>query len=236
MKFEIIEQFREQKERRETEHQELVRLEGSALEEVHALRAEYEKALRDSMVERRDMASELDVLADRIALAEREYDRRKYKRELYSSVVKPNITEQQVVDSWNTDLKPKYEKQVIAPILERLVNAKSEFSDAFLSYKEALKDFESNKADAVREIGDHYQYKLSDVGLTYHDDKVRHFITTSTLIQLERNDVPSDVITMIHRKDVEGAKLTVADKRLVERARRANPQNPELPKLEKGVK
>ncbi|MFB6362494.1 hypothetical protein ACFCP7_00350 [Paenibacillus elgii] len=191
MKFDLIQKFIEQKEQRQREFDELVRREASALEEVQALKAEYEKTLRDSLVARKDSTSELDSLQERIETAEKTFARRHLEREMYSSVVKPEITAQDVVDSFNLDFAPAFKEKHYNPVLDRLLDAKQEFIDAVMEYHAVVADFEQERYSARSELSDHYYYKLHDVEIQTQAATDHYFITSADLSQLARGERPN---------------------------------------------
>ncbi|TLS53392.1 hypothetical protein FE782_03730 [Paenibacillus antri] len=220
MRFDFIDRLRDQKVKRQREHQELQRRVESATEELQALKAEYEKVLRDSFSERRDATKELDALQDKIEAAEKAYARRRQERDMYSSVIKREVTEQQVADAWNNEYVPRYKEELVDPALERLMKAKSEFVDALLDHYEIVNKLDGERMGVIHELGEGYRYKLADVKFNFTTEREIHYISDGTLWGLSQAKVPQDILQMLSHKDTKGYQFTDADKRLLRRAKR----------------
>lgn len=224
MKFDYVSKFIDQKTEMQAGFEELVRREASALEEVHAFKAEYAKVIRESLAAGKDSTKELDVLQDKIDVAQKAFTRRQQERAMYHTVIKGKVTEQDVIDAWNTDYQPSFKQQRIDPALERLLVAKSEFVDAFLSYTDLLAEFDDQKRYAYNTIGDAHQYKFNGVRFGLRHQSEAHFITDGTIYDLEHTKVPSDVIKMIQYKKGAGIPITETDVKLATRAAQHSPK------------
>lgn len=222
MKFEMLSRFIEEKQKKEEEHQQLVLRERSALEEVHALKMKYESVLRDSLKERSDKSKELDQLGEKIEKAEKTHKRRMEERQLYSHVVKAEITSNDVLVSWNSEYRPAFKEQKIDPVLERLMNIKSELAEAFLQYHDLLREYNAEKNFTANEIGDSYRYQLLGVEFDYRSEMEKFLITLNTLHDLESKQIPRDVIAALRHKLDKNVPITEAEHRLAERGLRTS--------------
>ncbi|MGF7033742.1 hypothetical protein J2T17_004690 [Paenibacillus mucilaginosus] len=226
MKFEKIEQFTEMKARRDRGYNELARREEAAAEEITRLKAEYESVLRESLVAGTDSTKALDALQDKIDAATKLHVRRQQERALYSTVVKPEISEAEVVSQWVTEYKPAFIREKINPALERLLDAKIAAVAAYLDFLDTVKQYDAEAAYVVGEIGDSYRYKLGSVGFDNRTERELHTITDQTLFWLSQGDkVPGDVIDAISRKDTRGLPINETDARLAQRAATREPGN-----------
>ncbi|WP_248928980.1 hypothetical protein [Paenibacillus hamazuiensis] len=183
MRFEFLDKFTEQKAQRDAEHAELLRREASALEEVHALKAEYERTIRDSLRERKDATGALDKLSDRIEAAQKTYQRRRQEREMYSSVAQPEITAQDVINKFNGEFIPAYRKERLNPALDRLLAAKQAYIEAVMDYHSVIDDFNRELNAARQELtnGEHtnsYYYKFADVEPFVRQSEREHYFIT----------------------------------------------------------
>lgn len=196
MKFEFLDKFTGQKEKREQEQAELARREASALEEVQALKARYEQVIRDSLAERKDATAELDALHDKIEAAERTFKRRQQENALYHTVIKREVTEQDVVDAFNADFVPAFKEQRLNPALERLLAAKQEWIDAVADYNAAVAEFEAERGDARMETGgwaSYSYYKYRDVGIQNMKQKEYYMLTDEDIRALDNGKRPNFV-------------------------------------------
>lgn len=190
MKFDYIEQYESQQEQRQSDFDELVRRESSALEEVHALKAEYERVLKESLASRTDATTELDTLQDRIEAAQRTFERRREERNMYSSVVKPEISAQDVVDKFNNEFIPAFKQERLTPVLDRLLAAKQELIDAVMEYHSTVKEFENERFRTRGELSDSYYYKLRSVEPQQQAEFNHYFVTDWDIHKLARGERP----------------------------------------------
>jgi hypothetical protein len=181
LKFDFIEQFIAQKQGRQVEHATLVQRATSALEEVHALKAEYEKILRESLVVRKDSTKELDAITERIEKAQTTYERRDAECQMYSRVVPEKITADDVLVKFNDEFLPAYKEERYNPVLQRLLAAKQEYIDAEMEYKQVIADFENERQRTRGELSDSFYYRLKDIGFQRTIEREHYTITTSDL-------------------------------------------------------
>lgn len=195
MRFDYLDKFTEQKKLKAKEHQELVRREQSALEVVQALKAKYERVLRESLQEKKDSTKELDQLSDNsdnIEQAQKIFDRRRMEREIYSTLSKDKeISSDDIVNAWNGEFIPAFNKEKRDPALDRLLKAKKELAEAMVHYRNVIKEFEEEKVAVRSELGDRYQYKLKGVDLQRRDETEKYFVTELDLINFNLGKIPS---------------------------------------------
>lgn len=201
MNFKILEKFKEQKQRKNKEHQELVRREMYALEELQALKAEYEKLIVDSLKEGKDSTKKLDELNEKIEKAKTAHERRQKERNLYSTISKEgDITSEDVIKAWQNEYIPAFKEQKFNPILEQLFKAKLDYINAVFNYFDVLDEYSNEKSDAVLEIGDHYRFRLGEIRLLYNSEIDRHFLTERDSRQINQKTVPDSVKYDFERK------------------------------------
>ncbi|SFS76279.1 hypothetical protein [Paenibacillus sp. 453mf] len=181
MKFELIESYRRQSDEFNAKQEERARQRASALETVQALRAEYAKVMRDSLVNGTDAGKQLDKLSDQIAEAERTFERKKREYEVAETMRMHTITPQQVQDSWNQEFTPQYRSEVFNPAIEALLNAKLAYIEAYKSYRAVVKDFDDQKKDTYETLApgrwpNPYQYKLNEIDFNLTTETDRYFI------------------------------------------------------------
>jgi predicted RNase H-like nuclease (RuvC/YqgF family) len=191
MKFEILDQYIEQKRKTEEVFNEMIKREQEALEAYHAKKAEYETTIKRAAIERKDLTKELDKLDDEIAKAKAAYERRRKEREIYSQT-RPleQIKSEDVVNSFNNELIPAFREMRFNPVLKRLLKAKYEYAKAVEDYYSALSEFEDIRREARRELSDHYYYKLQDVELKTQQEVERYFITRYDIYDLDNKTFP----------------------------------------------
>ncbi|MGG1684866.1 hypothetical protein [Pseudalkalibacillus sp. NRS-1564] len=193
MKFEFIEQFIEQKNKRNEKGQEYAKREQDAIEQVHALKFEYEKTIAESVKTDKPVDKKLDQLAAKIEAAEKLVERRTEERYLFSTIANEEISSDDVVDAFNSDFFSKFKEKKMEPVLERLLAVKKEFSEAVFAYNGVVKEFESERNAARAELGDSYHYKLKPIKFSSELEKEKYFITDRDLRALSYGEVPVGV-------------------------------------------
>jgi DNA repair exonuclease SbcCD ATPase subunit len=191
MRFELIDKVIEQRERGLKETQELHDRIEMAKEELENLKREYEQTVLMSVREQKDLTKELDALAERIEQAEKAVKRREEERAAYRLVAgQGRITADDIVREWNESYLPKVKEQRLTPVLRRLLRAKREVAEATLSYRQLVKEIESEKNDVRNIVGDSVYYKLKGVAFDFKTESDKYLIKDSDLYDLERGEMP----------------------------------------------
>jgi hypothetical protein len=193
MKFEKIEEYRKQSEEYSAQQAERVRQRASALEEVQALKAEYEKLMHDSLVSGTDAGTELDELSDKIAAAERIYERKNREYQVASTLYNHTVTKEDVVASWNTDFRPQFKADKFDPAADALLAAKLAYIDAFQAYWGVIKEYKDTKEDTLSTLAPSgndgkYRYKLTDVDFQTTTETDTYFIKRDDLYHLDNGE------------------------------------------------
>jgi hypothetical protein len=189
MKFEKIEEYRKQSEDYLAQQTERGCQRASALEEVQALKAEYEKLMRDSLVSGTDASTELDELSDKIAAAERIYERKNREYQVASTLYNHTVTKEDVVAAWNAEFKPQFKTEKFDPVASALLTAKLAYIDAFQAYREVVKEYADVKEDVLSTLapsGDDgkYRYKLEEVDFQFTTETDTYFVKQEDLYYL----------------------------------------------------
>lgn len=205
MKFEKIEEYRKQSEDYLAQQTERSRQRASALEEVQALKAEYEKLMRDSLVAGTDAGTELDELSNKTAAAERTYERKNREYQVASTLYNHTVTKEEVVAAWNTEFKAQFKAEKFDPAADKLLAAKLAYIDAYQEYKRVVGVYEDLKGDVLSTLapsGDDgkYRYKLTDVDFQTTTETDTYFIKRDDLYHLD-NGEPVRSIQYVKRGD-----------------------------------
>lgn len=193
MKFELLEKYQKQSDDFHAKQLERERQRDSAFEEVQALKAEYAKVMREALVNGVDAGEQLDEISDKIAAAEKKSERKKREWEIAQTMQTHTITQQQVVDAWNQEFKPKYRSKIVDPALGELLAAKLSYIEAYKKYRQVVNDFDSLKADALDILSPNhswpkpYQYQLGDVDFNLTTEADTYYIKESDLSDLKGN-------------------------------------------------
>lgn len=193
MKFEFIEKFIEQNNKRNSKGQEYAKREQDAIEQVHALKYEYEKTIAESVKSDKPEDKKLDELASKIEAAEKAVERRTEERYLFSTVAQDEISSDDVVDAFNNDFAVKFKEKKLDPALDRLIAAKKELAAAVFNYYGVVEEFDQEKQNARFELGDSYQYKLKGIEMADRRSIEKYFVTDKDLRNLERHTLPEGV-------------------------------------------
>lgn len=193
MKFEFIEQFIEQKNKRSEKGQEYVKREQEAIEKVHELKFEYENTIADSIKNDKPIDKKLDQLAAKIEEAEKLVDRRTEERQLFSTIANEEISSDDVMNAFNNDFYISFKEKKMDPVLDRLLDIKKEFTEAVFAYFQVVKEYENERLNTTAELGDGYQYKLKDIKFSSQLEKDKYFITDRDLHALQNKRVPEGV-------------------------------------------
>lgn len=194
MKFEYLNQLIAEKQSRTAEHELMIRREASALEDVQALKAEYERVIRESLAVGKDSTKDLDAITDKLETAQRAYDRRHQERLLYSSVKPAKITGQDVVTEWNTVFAPQFREQRFGPVMERLLAAKREIVDAVMDYHAAVREFNDQRTLTRGEVSQSHYYELKDADpILMQTDTEKYFVTDMDLRYLAAGEWPQSL-------------------------------------------
>lgn len=189
LKFEKLEDYLEQHMKIAKAQSELNRRAESALEEVQALKAEYEALIRRSVAEGVDVTKELDEMDEKIAKAQTNYERRKQEADTYSRMGKElKISKDDVVNSWNTEFLPEYRAKKFEGVLDRLMRAKAEYITAAKAYFDCVKEINHLKDDVSSALGDEYRYKLRSIEITRSDEKGKYLVTYPVANQIYNGD------------------------------------------------
>ncbi|UMR35895.1 hypothetical protein MJ749_25275 [Paenibacillus polymyxa] len=205
MKFEKIEEYRKQSEVYTAQQTERGLQRASALEEAQALKAEYEKLMRDSLVGGTDAGTELDELSDKIAAAERIYERKNREYQVASTLYNHTVTKEDVVAAWNAEFKPQFKAEKFDPAASALLAAKLAYIDAFQAYREVVKEYADVKEDVLSTLvpsGDDgkYRYKLEEVDFQFTTETDTHFVKQTDLYYLG-NGEPVRSVQYLERGD-----------------------------------
>jgi hypothetical protein len=190
MKFDYLQEFIDQKADRQREFDEMAQREASALEEVHAMKTEYEKVIRESLAAGKDSTKALDALSEKIEAAVKTHARRKQEREMYHFVIKPKINADDVVRKFNTEFAPQYKETLLDPVYARLLAAKQELIEAVMSYHSVMGGFNNEKNLIRAETADKHYYSLVDIKYPTQAATDHYFVTTNDLRYLEGRSRP----------------------------------------------
>ncbi|AZV45175.1 hypothetical protein BAOM_4596 [Peribacillus asahii] len=185
IKFKKLEQFIEQKAAMEQVFNEMTDREEKAKEAYDTIVAEYEGTISRAAIEGKDLTAELDKLDEEISKAKAALERRAKERQIYSAT-RPleKIKSEDVVESFNKEVIPAFRAKRFDDVLKRVLKAKSEYAEAVLDYKAAVREFEELRSEARSELSDHYYYKLSNVDLRTRPEVEKYFITQNDLFDL----------------------------------------------------
>jgi DNA repair exonuclease SbcCD ATPase subunit len=201
MRFEYLDKFRESKKKKHEELKELARREKASLEEVQALKARYERIIRESLTAKKDATKELDALSDQIEKAEKTFERRQHERRLFRDMRSANeISAQDVVDKWNAEFVPQFLKEKRDPALERMLAAKKELEKATEEYFDVIAQFDNEKQAVQSELGgwgSKYYYKLRDIDLKRRLEIVDYFSANDKKEEHKRGEVKQFYITLL---------------------------------------
>lgn len=198
MKFELIEDFRKHADELVAILKGVHSRRESALEEVQALKAEYERVIRESLLTGRDTSSELDELCARIATAEELFKRRDLEYQLFVPSQAKKISREDVVSSWNSDFFPKYKRELFDPAIESLLKAKLSYIDAYLHYKKVVSDYDTAKNDVLRTLAPSgedgkYRYAMKNIDFDALERTNTYFLNRGDLHDLSSSQVPVSV-------------------------------------------
>lgn len=193
MKFELLERYRKQSEESYAKQRERESKRDSALEEVQALKDEYAKVMRESLVSGVDSGESLDDLNDKIIAAERTYERKKRECDIAQTVLTPAITKEQVVAAWKQDFTPKYRSKVFDPAVAELLAAKLAYIEAYKKCRVVVRDFEDLKAETLEVLSPGhtwpkpYQYQLGGIDFNLTTETDTYYIKEADLNDLKWN-------------------------------------------------
>lgn len=124
MEFTKIKQFIEERANMSVKQAVVKQERDSALEEVQALKAEFEATMRRSLETGQDAGKALDALSVRIEEAERTFKRKEREAQVAAAVFQPKMTSDDIITAWNTEFKPAFKKEKFDPAAEALLAAK----------------------------------------------------------------------------------------------------------------
>lgn len=188
MEFTKIEQFIAERAEKLGKQAIIKQQRDSALEQVQALKAEFEAAMRRSLETGQDAGKALDALSVRIEEAERVFQRKDREWQLAGSVMQPKITSDYVVTAWNTEFKPAYKKEVFDPAAAAVLAAKKAYVAAVQQYKSVVREYGDKRYAAASELNPsdpgRYVYKMTDVDFQYTTETDVYFIKEGDLYDL----------------------------------------------------
>lgn len=171
----------------------------SALELVHALKADYEGAIRKSFEAGADATAELDSLSDKIEAAERAFKRRESEYAHVTATQTQKVKPDDVIAAWNTEFIPKFKESLYDPAIQALIDAKLAYVSAWQTYRGVVKQFDGIKGDALAAlggettVGSRYRYKLKDVDFETPAQSDPYYITGTDLHYLLRDMNPVSI-------------------------------------------
>lgn len=185
IKFEVLEQFIEQKEATSKAHGEMAEREAKAKEAYFAKVAEYEAMITKGAVEGKDMTAALDKLDEEIQKAKAAVARRAQEVQIYAAAQPlSKIKPEDVVTSFNTEIIPAFKRERFDAVLKQLLKTKSEYAKAVLDYKATVREFEGIRTEARSELSDHYYYKLQNADIQTVNEHDLYFITSGDIFDL----------------------------------------------------
>ncbi|WP_410770126.1 hypothetical protein [Fontibacillus sp. BL9] len=167
----------------------------SALEEVQALKAEYTAAMKKSILEGADNASEIEEIDKKVEQAERTF--RRVDAEVTAGL---NISgavggQDSVVTAWNADYYPNtVMKETLEPALAKLNAAACAYADEFQRVLSIIDEVDALYYDAKTTLGHGYEYKMRNLKaeVRHVDNPVtKAAITPDDLAQLARGERPT---------------------------------------------
>ncbi|QKE72133.1 hypothetical protein HPK19_04670 [Arthrobacter citreus] len=161
MKFNFIDQFIEEREKRQVKHEELIVQEGKALSDLEAAKREFELCMMNSIENGKDATEELDGLEKKIADANKSYERCKKATEVFSALATEKITASDVFVEFNEKFYPEYKEKIFQPAVNKIEQCKKDYFAAMDEYNSVLKDFESELNKSQRNLSSFYYYKLN---------------------------------------------------------------------------
>lgn len=111
MEFTKIKQFIEERANMSVKQAVVKQERDSALEEVQALKAEFEATMRRSLETGQDAGKALDALSVRIEEAERTFKRKEREAQVAAAVFQPKMTSDDIITAWNTEFKPAFKRR-----------------------------------------------------------------------------------------------------------------------------
>ncbi len=203
LEFKKLEEYQKQNWRVAEGQAELNRKAASALEDLQALKAEYEALIRRSVSEGVDLTKQIDEKDEQIAKAQKAYERRKKEADTYSSMShQVDITNDDVMNEWNGEFIPKYRAEIHDKILENLLKAKADYVKATKAYADSVKDIEELRGDVVSALGDRYYYKLNGVKLNFTHEYQKYFLNRTMVSDIMDGRFTSDELVSILKGEV----------------------------------
>ncbi|ADC48956.1 hypothetical protein BpOF4_04460 [Alkalihalophilus pseudofirmus OF4] len=163
MKFELLDQYTEERAARVRQSSEMSFRVKQAEEEVQGLKAEYEAKLRASLIDGKDITKELDALDEKIKEAEKAHARRRQEQTLFTQMKTTSITPDDIVEEWRSKYLPEFKAIKLAPAYEKMFEAKKQWVEAWAEYQAAIAEYNDEKQATIHEVGDYVYYKLGKI-------------------------------------------------------------------------
>ncbi|MGG3622849.1 hypothetical protein ABES25_04710 [Bacillus gobiensis] len=191
MKFKMLDTLIDQKAQLQSGFDAMAERERQAKENYHAKKAEYESTITESVLSGADVTKDLDKLAKEIEEAKTAYERRVHERNIYSAA-RPaeKISSDDVVNAWNNEYVPEFNKKKRDPALNKLISVKRAYAEALLEYKGIIREFDNEKYVVANELGDSYRYQLKDVSFNFTREREKFTLGAHDLRSLESGKVP----------------------------------------------
>ncbi|WP_169083238.1 hypothetical protein [Paenibacillus sp. PL91] len=198
MKFEKLQEFREQDAKHLAKVQDILTQKDAAQAEVRELKAQYEMKLRQSVEKGIDAGAELDALSDRIDAAEKVYRRKEREYTVSSTLKVGNVTPEELSRSWREEFMPAFKKAKVDPAAKSLLAAKLAYIDAFMAYRGAINELKAEQTAAIWALHPtdgrgKYAYSFPDCDFHRAEDSNKYYIKDDDLRFLAREQAPLSI-------------------------------------------
>ncbi|CAM4377225.1 hypothetical protein U9M73_13190 [Paenibacillus phoenicis] len=184
-KFEAIEVYKQKSAEIGQRRSELQARLRAAQEGVQSLKAAYAEAVRKSVVEGADNATEIEEIDKKIEQAERTLRRVDAEVNAGLAVSVGVGGKDEIAAAWNTDYYPNVVmRQTLEPALERLNAAACAYADEFERVLSIIDEVDAIYYDAKTTLGHGYEYKLRNL-----KNELRHVSNPLTKAALTPDDL-----------------------------------------------
>lgn len=198
MKFEKLQQYRENDAKHLAKQEEVLMQKEAAFAELRELKVQYELKLRQSVQKGVDAGDELDALDNRIDAAEKVYRRKEREYTVSSTLKVGGLTPEELAKSWREEFLPAFKKAKVDPAAQALLDAKLAYIDAFLAYRRTINELKAEQTASVWTMHPtdgqgKYAYSFPDCDFQTTAESDTYYIKNTDLYFLSSEKTPISI-------------------------------------------